>query len=133
MSKIKRLKLSAKIGIGIILLGMIVIIVSCYVGYRSYETDVEQYYNDSAYEIAYLTGSIISGDDVARYLETGEVDDKYYETLEYIDLIRENLSANYIYVAEVIDGYYITYVFDAENPDDAYDRFILGDTGLMTE
>ncbi len=129
MKKIRR-KLSHKLVLGFILLGTLICAASVSISYVNYKTAVEKQYNDTAYRIAAAALSYIDGDDVARYLDTGETDEAYEVMGQHISRIRTNMEANYIYVAGV-EELELTYVYDADNPTDDYEPFKLGDKGTI--
>lgn len=123
----KRLSIKTKIGVGVFLMGMIICVVSCFVGYYSYKTDMEKYYNDQAYEIATLASTVVTPAQITNYLETMQTDDQHAEITASLQEIRASLNANYIYIARQ-EGDVLTYIFDSGNPYDGYDTFTLGDT-----
>lgn len=124
-------KLKNSIGVGLGIIGVIISVVSCFIGYNAYKTDTEKYYNDKAYNLAYLVQSNIDGDEIVGYLETLETDEEYYQFLSYLENLREYLEVNYIYIAKIENGTDLTYVYDADNPNDSYEPFSLGDTGTI--
>ncbi len=126
----KKLGIKTKIGVGIFLVGVIICIVSCFVGYYSYKTDMEKYYNDQAYEIATLASTIVTPAQIANYKETMQTDEQHAEITASLQDIRASLNANYIYIASQ-EGDVLTYIFDSGNPYDGYDTFTLGDTSLV--
>jgi len=129
MKKIRR-KLSHKLVLGFILLGTLICAASVFISYVNYKTAVEKQYNDTAYRIAAAALAYIDGDDIARYLETGETDQAYEIMGQHISQIRANMEANYIYIAGV-EGIDLTYVYDADNPTDDFPPFQLGDKGTI--
>lgn len=124
-------KLKISIGLGLTIIAVIISVASCFIGYHTYKIDTEKYYNDKAYNLAYLVQSNIDGDKISYYLETLETDPEYDQTLDYLENLRYYLEANYIYIAALENGTDLTYVFDADNPNDAYEPFALGDTGSI--
>ncbi len=129
MKKTRR-KLSHKLVLGFLLLGTLICAASVFISYVNYKTAVEKQYNDTAYRIAAAALSYIDGDDISRYLETGETDEAYEIMGRHISQIRANMEANYIYIAGV-EGIDLTYVYDADNPTDDFPPFRLGDTGTI--
>ena len=131
--KIKKrfaLKLSHKLTIGFVLLGIIICSTSCTIGYIKYKTVIEKLYNDTAYQIADVALSYINGDDIERYLLTGETDESYETMGAQISRLRTSMKANYIYIAK-LEGVDLTYIYDADNQEDAYPPYVLGDTGQI--
>lgn len=110
-------------------------------------------YNDNAYRIAYTAMEEIDGDLIEEYVDRiHEADEaelqevsariqsekEYQDILAALDVMREKMDANYIYIADQTDGEgnvisTLTYLFDAENPDDEFPAFVPGDTGKMNE
>ncbi len=129
MKKIRR-KLSHKLVLGFILLGILICAASVSIAYINYKRAVEKEYNDTAYRIAAAALSYIDGDDVARYLDTGETDEAYEVMGRHISQIRANMEANHIYIAGV-EELELTYVYDADNPADDFTPFKLGDKGTI--
>ncbi len=123
-------KLSHKLTVGFIILGTIICSTSCTIGYIKYKTVIEKLYNDTAYKIADVALTYINGDDVERYLETGITDEKYEKMGKQLSDLRTAMSANYVYLAK-LEGIDLTYVYDADNLDDKYPSFALGDTGKI--
>lgn len=151
MKKNKKGKLSAKIMAGFILLGVLVTAVTCFIGYNRYTAVMEKLYNDKAYQIAYSAIAYIDGDKVEEYFkeikacatdeeraaaaERISSDEKYQRVLALINSLRSNMSANYIYVADMrtengIESN-LTYLMDADNPDDSFEPFVPGDVSPM--
>lgn len=129
MKKNKR-RLSNKLVIGFVLLGILICAASVTISYVKYKAAVEKQYNDMAYRIAAVGVSYVNGDDVESYLETGQTDEAYKTMGTYLSALRSNMNANYIYIAR-LQGIDLTYVYDADNPDDSYPPFVLGDTGTI--
>ena len=85
----KRSKLSLRLTLGLILLGVIICSTSCFIGYRKYTTVIQRMYNDTAYQIAYVGVSYLDGDDIERCLNTGTTSEKYEESLAKLTVLRE--------------------------------------------
>lgn len=151
MKKNKKGKLSAKIMAGFILLGVLVTAVTCFIGYNRYTAVMEKLYNDKAYQIAYSAIEYIDGDKVEEYFkeikacatdeeraaaaERISSDEKYQRVLALISSLRSNMNANYIYIADMrtengIEAK-LTYLMDADNPNDSFEPFVPGDTSPM--
>lgn len=146
-------KLSFKFIVGFLILGIFVIASSCIIGYAKYTEVIEKMYNDNAYRIAYTAMEEIDGDLIEEYVDRiHEADEaelqevsariqsekEYQDILAALDVMREKMDANYIYIADQTDGEgnvisTLTYLFDAENPDDEFPAFVPGDTGKMNE
>lgn len=120
--------LSKKFIRGFILAAVLIIGVSCAIGYNQYKTTVEKQYNNMAYHIADVVISMLDGDTVERYLETKIMDEQYEIALDKITQLRKDMDVHYIFVAG-LEGIFLEYVFDADNPDDSLPQFRLGDVG----
>ena len=129
MTRIRN-SLSLKLVIGFILLGTLICASTAAISYIKYKQAAETQYNDTAYRIAAVGLSYIDGDDIERYLETGETDDRYETMAAYLSKLRRDMKANYIYVAR-LDGIDLTYVYDVDHPDDNLPPFVLGDKGQI--
>lgn len=124
MNKSKH-KLSNKLIIGFVLLGILIFVANVITSYTKYRADFERLYNDVAYRIAAVALSHVDGDALEPYLETGQTDEAYERMGDYLSAVRENMNANYIYIAK-LEGIDLTYIYDADNPDDDYPPFKLG-------
>ena len=151
----RKYSISAIVVGGCVLLGLLITVCSCFVGYTRYTEVLEKSYNDKAYNIAYTAIEQFDGETVKGWLaeiyEAGtdesalaevkgriEADETYQKYLSVITVLRDNMEANYIYLADMMgnDGKVIstlTYVMDADNPDDAYPPFVPGETGPMNK
>ena len=148
-------KLSLKIILWFVILGVLITTANCIVGYIRYTAIIEKMYNDKAYSIANSAMAYIDGDTIESYFRelyeaegdeeaikaaseriTGE--DYYKNTLKLLSALRDNMGANYVYIADQTDGKgnvisTFTYLMDAENPNDEYPPFVPGNTGPMNE
>lgn len=129
MNEAKR-KLSNKLVIGFLILGILICTASVTIAYINYKRAVEKQYNDTAYRIAASAMSYVDGDAIERYLETGETDAAYEIMGEHLTSLRRNMAANYLYIAHLA-GIDLTYVYDVDNPDDGLLPFVLGDQGTI--
>ncbi|MEG0771065.1 MAG: PP2C family protein-serine/threonine phosphatase [Clostridia bacterium] len=130
MKKRKLSKLSHKLIIGFVLLGVLISASSCTIGYIKYKGVIETFYNDRAYDIAGVASSYINGDSIERYLKTNTIDDEYNTTLAKLNALHDSMHVNYIYVAKLEDTE-LTYVLDADNENDEYESYKLGDKGKI--
>lgn len=155
MSEARRYKkrLSLKFTVGFLILGFFVIASGCVVGYVKYTDVIEKMYNDEAYHIAYtvresLDGDWIEGaaadiraaddDELSQISRQIQEDGEYQRIRSLLDMVREQMGANYIYIADQTDGRgkvisTLTYLVDADNPDDDMEPFQPGDKSPMNE
>lgn len=128
MKKIK--KLSHKLIIGFVLLGIVICASGIIISYAKYKTAVEKEYNDTAYRVADVGLSYVNGDDIERYLNTGRTDEAYEVMDRYLSELRTDMDVNHLFIAK-LEGIELTYVYDADNPDDDFEPFQLGDKGKI--
>ncbi len=152
MKFFKKIKLSARIISGFVILGILITAASCIIGYVRYTSVIEKMYNDKAYEVAYSALSYIDGDTMEKWfadIKSAKNDDElneisqniqgdtvYTSLVELITALRNNMGVNYLYIADMMgsDGKVqstLTYLMDADNPDDEYPAFVPGETGPM--
>lgn len=129
MKEAKR-KLSTKLVIGFLILGILICTASVSIAYINYKNAVEKQYNDTAYRIAASAMSYVDGDAIERYLETGQTDDDYEVMGEHLTSLCRHMEANYLYIAR-LEGIDLTYVYDVDNLEDGYPAFVLGDQGTI--
>ena len=150
----KKRRLSTRVIGGYIALGILITAASCIIGYYRYTMVIEQMYNDKAYNIAYSAMEYIDGDaiekdfkllrtakdadELAKVAQDIMAEEEYQRVLNLLNALRDNMGANYIYIADQTDGNgnvisQLMYLMDAENPDDAYPAFVPGDTSPMNE
>lgn len=145
-------KLSAKIIFGFVILGIMITASSCITGYVRYTAVIEKMYNDKAYEVAnsvlrYIEGDRINDwftkiksavDDEEQKQISAEIqaDTEYMSLLNLVNMLRDNMGVNYLYIADMMgDGGKVhatlTYLMDADNPNDKYPAFVPGEKGPM--
>lgn len=123
-------KLSNKLIIGFVLLGIVICAAGIAISYIKYKTSVEKEYNDSAYRIANVALSYVNGDHIERYLKTGQTDEAYEVMGSYLSELRTDMNVNHLFIAK-LEGIELTYIYDADNPDDGFEPFQLGDKGKI--
>lgn len=107
-------RLSGKFAMGFCILALLISTGTCSMGYFLYKNSVEKLYNDTAYKIARQAVSMVNGDDIKRYADSGSIDDKYYEMKTEIENLREKMNVVAIFIVQVNspeDGYY-KYILD---------------------
>ena len=118
-----KMSLGKRATINILLMAIILAgaaIVSCY---KSYQDELQQQLIDNATSLAQTMAQMIDPDSIDRYLESGETDDEYYDTLEKLRIIQQNNNIVYAVVTKPTEeGFY--YVYDTDTSDGA---FKLGD------
>ena len=151
MNKNKKGRLSAKLIVGFAFLAVLITFVTCFIGYEMYTSVMERLYNDKAYQIAYTAIEYVNGDKAEGWFEeikaskTDEekketaakitADSDYQRVLTIISSLRSHMNANYIYIADMRTENGIeprlTYLMDADNPNDQYEPFVPCDTSPM--
>lgn len=150
--KTKKVSIAAKCGASLFILGFLIILTSCIIGYLRYTNIIELMYNNKAYEIGNTILEEIDTDKIIEYTErvreaerNGNIEEvrdeimaepEYEAILNSLSTVRNTMNANYAYIADQTDlnGEVVTtltYIFDAENPNDEYPPFVPGDTSNM--
>ena len=112
----KQRKLENKVVRSFSLLALVLIIIICFVVGDRYINGAMSNYRDIAYAYTKSTASLIDGDTIANYIESGEKDEYYYEILEVLKAYRENTDIQYFYVfVPEEDGYIYLWDASAEN------------------
>lgn len=146
-------RLSLKFTVGFLILGFFVIASGCITGYVKYTDVIEKMYNDEAYHIGYTVRESLNGDRIEDFVEQlraaeeeelSQVSQQIQEDEEYqrirnlLNMVRKQMNANYIYIADQKDQNgnvvsTLTYVVDADNPDDNMEPFQPGDKSSMNK
>lgn len=97
-----------------------------FVGF-SYRNTYHKFYSDKAQGIARMAASLVDGDKVAKYLETGKTDDYYEELEDTFSRIKMHSQVAYLYMYYPEEDQFI-YILDASTiEDDASTIAQLGD------
>ena len=108
-----RLSLGKKLTALVILMGVVLGAAAVLVSYRTFKDEMTKYYNKTGTSLARTLAIQLDPDDLDRYFETGETDDKYFEIQDYIlDLVEAN-DVEYLYVARP-NGVGATFLFDSD-------------------
>ena len=94
-----------------LLAAVLILIIGCVVGDR-YINGAMGNYRTTAYAYTKSTASLIDGDTIAQYIESGEKDEYYYEILEIMRAYRNNTNIRYFYVFVPEENEFV-YVWDA--------------------
>lgn len=94
-------RLSGKFATGFCILAVLISTGTCAIGYFRYKSSVEKLYNDTAYHVARQAVSMVDGDDIKRYANTGETDGKYKKMRDEIENLREKMNVVAIFIVEV--------------------------------
>jgi len=108
-----RLSLGKKLTALVILMGVVLGAAAVLVSYRTFKDEMTKYYNKTGTSLARTLAIQLDPDDLDRYFETGETDDKYFEIQDYIlDLVEAN-DVEYLYVVRP-NGVGATFLFDSD-------------------
>ncbi len=100
---------------------------TCALGYYEYKTNVENLYNENAYNVAHQAAALLDGDLLEQYAATPVIDDNYLAMKQKLETLRSNMDVVSIYVAKIdvpSDGNYFYLIDTLENHDI---EFTLGD------
>jgi len=83
------------------------------VSYRTFSASMMEYYNQLGTNLVRTLASQLDADELDRYYETGEMDERYYEIQSFIsDLVASN-DVEYLYVVRP-HGVGVTFLFDSD-------------------
>ena len=92
-----------------VVLGLLAAVVS----YRTFSASMMEYYNQLGPNLVRTLASQLDADELDRYYETGEMDERYYEIQSFIsDLVASN-DVEYLYVVRP-HGVGVTFLFDSD-------------------
>lgn len=111
--KLKQLNLTVKLTLAVIIVSAGLCSGCIYTGYRNYKASLMRQYTERALDIAFMAASVVSGDDVPRYLSTNEKDGAYMRTDRLMTSLIDSMKAEYIYIFYPNKKGY-QYVFDAK-------------------
>ncbi|MCR5790152.1 MAG: SpoIIE family protein phosphatase [Lachnospiraceae bacterium] len=103
-------------------------IVQSIMGYLQFTESLTREYNDSAFRTAETAATLINGNHIADYLETGGESDEYRLMAHRLDTLCQKQNVTLIYVISVnTDGYGdFTNVISVQNVNSAYDPWPVG-------
>jgi len=120
-----RLSLGKKLTALVILMGVVLGAAAVLVSYRTFKDEMTKYYNKTGTSLARTLAIQLDPDDLDRYFETGETDDKYFEIQDYIlDLVEAN-DVEYLYVVRP-NGVGATFLFDSDMTPGEDDNYYAG-------
>ena len=90
---------------------VLILIISAVVGTQYVEKEMENS-RTTAYAYTKSAAELIDGDTIARYLETEEKDDYYYEILDFLNSFQKNANIQYYYVFVPFEDD-LVYIWDA--------------------
>lgn len=125
------MEMKKRIGISRKLLIIIVILSACIcagiiiAGLVRYNKSIRKVYNDMGYIVGDIILDYIDADQVEKYAETFEKDEYYQELVDYIETVWESSGAAYIYIMVPNSDGTMTYIYDCTGMD-------LGDSENMS-
>jgi sigma-B regulation protein RsbU (phosphoserine phosphatase) len=108
-------KFAALFGVFAFVVGALV----CSITYASYKDSMLEHYGRYALGTATLAASILDPDELLRYAETLERDERYGVIEKELDRIRVSLGVKYIYVQMPVSEAEYMYIFDIYAPEEA--------------
>ncbi len=116
MEKKRKLSLSFKFFVTIMLMGLLISILIILIGHRIYYKQIVEQYEKKGTVLINTAAKDVDWDKIDYYMETLEEDEEYNKTLESMRLLSEGAGATYLYVF-VPDENGSTYIFDTDNTD----------------
>jgi sigma-B regulation protein RsbU (phosphoserine phosphatase) len=108
-----KLSLGKKLTALVILMGVVLGVAAVLVSYRTFEEEMTKYYNKTGTSLARTLATQLDPEDLDRYFETAETDEKYFDVQDYIlDLVEAN-DVEYLYVVRP-NGVGATFLFDSD-------------------
>ena len=118
-----RRSLGAKMTLVITLIALIIGGTAITFSYFTYQRSLRDQLTETATNLAYTMADLVDPESIDRYLETGETDEAYEQTLERLRIVQRDNELEYAVVTKPTeDGFY--YIYDTDTSDDA---FVLGD------
>lgn len=151
----KKSRLTTKFVIGFAILGVAIILVACFMGYKSFKESIQKQYNDEAYKLAAVAASYIDEETAKEYgriakdysngiINQEEIDaiiasEKYKELQGLFGDLRASMGANDIYLVycnlDILNAYQgtkegwvpFTYILDCYTVEEW--SYVLGNQG----
>ncbi len=108
-----KFSLGKKLTILIILMSVVLSLVAIFVSYRVFSSNMTAYYETLATNLARTLASQLDADELDHYYETGEMDEAYYITQEFIRDMVDSNDVEYLYVVRP-HGTGVTFLFDSD-------------------
>ena len=130
MNKFKQIttSLSFRVLIGIILLLYTFNVIISLAGYFQFTSSFTRQYNDCAYYTAQTAATLVNGDKIEEYLETGGDSEEYQNALERMNVLCQKQNVTLIYVIAVDTSDYNRFysVFNTVNESTGYTPWEVG-------
>lgn len=108
-----KFSLGKKLTFLIILLSVTLSLAAILVSYRVFSSTMTDYYVRLGTNLVRTLASQLDADELERYYTTGEVDDAYYVTQDFIRDMADNNDVEYLYVVRP-HGTGVTFLFDSD-------------------
>lgn len=92
-----------------VVLGLLAAVVS----YRTFSASMMEYYDQLGTNLVRTLASQMDADELDRYYETGEMDERYYEIQSFISDLVDSNDVEYLYVVRP-HGVGVTFLFDSD-------------------
>ena len=108
-----KFSLGKKLTAMIVFLSVALSLVAILVSYRIFSSTMTRYYKELGTNLVRTLASQLDADELDYYYETGEMDENYYKTQQFIqDLVASN-NVEYLYVVRP-NGVGVTFLFDSD-------------------
>lgn len=112
---------------GIVVVFIIVICISGYVGYESFTRVLSEQYSETAYRTADTALGLIDGSKLTKYLETGGEGEEYELSRAKMEDLCNRQNAMFIYVIRPDADYsHITFIYNTVNRNSGFDAYEVG-------
>ena len=130
MFKIRKLTSSLAVRIAGGILGLLLaynLIVQT-IGYIQFTDSLTKEYNDSAFRTAETAVSLVDGDKIDEYLQTGGDSDEYRDNLNRMDILcnKQNVTLIYAIAVDTSDYGRFVSIYNSVNEDSDYTRWDIG-------
>ena len=112
MKKI-RFTLGKKIVVMILAMSVILSATALFISYRTYQRRTMAFYEQLGHNVVATLASQLDPEDLDRYYQTLEMDDRYYEIQHFISALVDSNGVEYLYVVRP-HGVGVTFLFDSD-------------------
>ena len=108
-----RFSLGKKLALVIVLLSITLSLVAIVVSYRTFSATMNEYYTRLGTNLVDTLASQLDPEKLDKYFETGEMDEDYYKTQQFIRDMVDSNDVEYLYVVRP-HGTGVTFLFDSD-------------------
>lgn len=117
LKKIEFKSLSAKLTILILFMAATLSATTILAAYEYYKDSMDNHFITLGQNLTKTIASIVDGEKINYYLKTGETDEEYDATLEFMRLFQQSNNIEYMYVVKPVEeGTY--YVYDTDESEE---------------